>query len=171
MPNGKDEANESSSSPAERFVPRDGDGHPLHVSSSEKVKESDWSYRPADRMRSLKELASHLTTAIPEADMAIMQEKEEAAISRIEKKYSALQSADQMAEAMQKGFAAFQTYMTSLSDEEFLTKKTKPFYLDEGMTQSRWLTETLTHVFHHRAQLFNYLKQLGYDVNMFDLYL
>ncbi|WP_371268621.1 DinB family protein [Bacillus licheniformis] len=52
-----------------------------------------------------------------------------------------------------------------------MTKKTKPFYLDEGMTQSRWLTETLTHIFHHRAQLFNYLKQLGYDVNMFDLYL
>lgn len=72
---------------------------------------------------------------------------------------------------MQKGFDAFQTYMTSLSDEDFLTKKTKPFYLDEGMTQSRWLTETLTHIFHHRAQLFNYLKQLGYDVNMFDLYL
>ncbi|TWM31925.1 hypothetical protein CHCC14821_0737 [Bacillus paralicheniformis] len=135
-----------------------------------KVKESDWSYRPADHMRSLKELASHLA-AIPEADLAIMQEKEEDVIARIEKKYDALQSADQMAEAMQKGFAAFQTYMTSLSDEEFLTKKTKPFYLDEGMTQSRWLTETLTHVFHHRAQLFNYLKQLGYDVNMFDLYL
>lgn len=135
-----------------------------------KVKESDWSYRPADLMRSLKELASHLA-AIPEADLAIMQEKEEDVIARIEKKYGALQSADQMAEAMQKGFDAFQTYMVSLSDEEFLTKKTKPFYLDEGMTQSRWLTETLTHVFHHRAQLFNYLKQLGYDVNMFDLYL
>ncbi|MDI5790942.1 hypothetical protein PO124_28610 [Bacillus licheniformis] len=44
------------------------------MSSSEKVKESDWSYRPADRMRSLKELASHLT-AIPEADLAIMQER------------------------------------------------------------------------------------------------
>lgn len=82
-------------------------------------------------MRSLKELASHLT-AIPEADMAIMQEKEEAAISRIEKKYSALQSADQMAEAMQKGFAAFQTYMTSLSDEEFLTKKQSRFTLMKG---------------------------------------
>ncbi|MCY7791344.1 DinB family protein [Bacillus haynesii] len=135
-----------------------------------KVKESDWSYRPADRMRSLKELASHLA-AIPEADLAIMQEKEEDVIARIEKKYGALQSADEMAEAMQKGFDTFKTYMVSLSDEEFLTKKTKPFYLDEGMTQSRWLTETLTHVFHHRAQLFNYLKQLGYDVNMFDLYL
>ena len=119
-------------------------------------------------MRSLKELASHLT-AIPEADLAIMQEKEEDVIARIEKKYGALQSADQMAAAMQKGFDAFQTYMTSLR-RGFLTK-TKPFYLDEGMTQSRWLTETLTHIFHHRAQLFNYLKQLGYDVNMFDLYL
>lgn len=49
-----------------------------------KVKESDWSYRPADRMRSLKELASHLT-AIPEADLAIMQEKEEDVIARLKR--------------------------------------------------------------------------------------
>ncbi|MEW9033951.1 MAG: DinB family protein, partial [Planifilum fimeticola] len=26
------------------------------------------------------------------------------------------------------------------------------------------------HVYHHRAQLFQYLKQLGHPVNMFDLY-
>lgn len=71
-----------------------------------KVKESDWSYRPADRMRSLKELASHLT-AIPEADLAIMQEKEEDVIARIEKKYGALQSADQMAELCRKDSTLF----------------------------------------------------------------
>ena len=71
-----------------------------------KVKESDWSYRPADRMRSLKELASHLT-AIPEADLAIMQEKEEDVIARIEKKYGALQSADQMAAAMPERIRRF----------------------------------------------------------------
>lgn len=43
----------------------------------QKVKETDWSYRPADNMRSLKELADHLI-AIPETDLAIMQEKSKA---------------------------------------------------------------------------------------------
>ncbi|MDA7026143.1 DinB family protein [Bacillus sp. CLL-7-23] len=135
----------------------------------EKVKETDWPYRPAERMRNLKELTSHLI-AIPETDLAIMQENKEEMIMEIEKKYS-LMPANQMRQAMQKGFEHFTAYMTSLSDEEFLTKKTTPFYLDKGLTQSQWLTETLTHLFHHRAQLFNYLKQLDYEVSMFDLYI
>ncbi|WP_327204754.1 DinB family protein [Paenibacillus sp. DMB20] len=28
----------------------------------------------------------------------------------------------------------------------------------------------VTHAQHHRAQTFNYMKTLGYEVNMFDLY-
>ncbi|WP_331000503.1 MULTISPECIES: DinB family protein [Bacillus] len=100
-----------------------------------------------------------------------MQEKKQSDIAVIENRYGDFQSADDMTQAMKTGFEQLKTYFISISDEALLTKKTTPFYLDEGMTQSRWLTETLTHVFHHRAQLFNYLKQLGYDVNMFDLYL
>lgn len=76
-----------------------------------------------------------------------------------------------MTAAMEKGYEQFKSFFTSMPDEEFLTKKTTPFYLETGMTQSRWLAETLTHIFHHRAQLFNYLKQLGYHINMFDLYI
>jgi uncharacterized damage-inducible protein DinB len=60
-----------------------------------------------------------------------------------------------------------------LSEEEFLEKVTKPFYFPEeekGHTQAKWLVEITTHAFHHRGQFFNYLKELGYEVNMFDLY-
>ncbi|MFT0802847.1 DinB family protein [Bacillus swezeyi] len=136
----------------------------------QKVKETDWSYRPADNMRSLKELADHLI-AIPETDLAIMQEKKQSDITELEKRYGTLQSAEEMTAAMEKGYEQFKSFFTSMPDEEFLTKKTTPFYLETGLTQSRWLAETLTHIFHHRAQLFNYLKQLGYHINMFDLYI
>ncbi|WP_370733829.1 DinB family protein [Paenibacillus dakarensis] len=36
--------------------------------------------------------------------------------------------------------------------------------------QAKWLIEIVTHAQHHRAQMFNYLKTLGYQVSMFDLY-
>ncbi|HEX7063847.1 MAG TPA: DinB family protein [Bacillales bacterium] len=135
-----------------------------------KVNEKDWDYRPANNMRTLKELAEHLVS-IPEVDLAIMQEKTEGEIKELEAKYEAIKSPDELGEAMNKGYEAYKPYITGLSDEDFLKKETKPFYLDKGSTQARWLTETVTHIFHHRAQFFNYLKQLGYDINMFDLYL
>lgn len=124
----------------------------------------------AASMRSLVELARHLTS-IPETDLAILHEAAEEEVRRLEGKYEILDGADALAFAMEKGFETFRNYMLSLSDDAFLTHKTKPFYLQEGKTQAEWLTETLTHIYHHRAQLFQYEKALGYEVNMFDLYL
>ncbi|MFD1452440.1 DinB family protein [Oceanobacillus sojae] len=134
-----------------------------------KVENKDWSYRPAENMRNLGELARH-TVSIPEVDLNLWLEKDERTIRDLESKYEKLESAEELIEAMNQGFQLFKTYMLSLSDEDFLTKKTKPFYLEEGETQAHWLVEEVSHLFHHRAQFFNYLKQLGYDINMFDLY-
>ena len=134
-----------------------------------KVEEKDWIYRPAENMRSLAELARHIVS-IPEVDLNLWQEKDEETIRNLESKYEKLESAEELIEAMNQGFQLFKTYMLSLSDEDFLTKKTKPFYLEEGETQAHWLVEEVSHLFHHRGQFFNYLKQLGYDINMFDLY-
>ena len=75
-----------------------------------------------------------------------------------------------MAEAMEQGFGRLKDYFYSLSDSDFLQKETKPFYLEAGSTQAKWLVETTTHIFHHRAQMFNYMKQLGYEISMPDLY-
>lgn len=135
----------------------------------QKVKEADWDYSPSDNVRTLRELVHHLA-AIPEVDLAIMKENEQDMIQNLEAKYKKRQSPVEIAEAMNTGYDEFKSYMTSLSDQAFLEKTTKPFYLEQGSTQAAWLTETVTHIFHHRAQFFNYLKQLGYDVNMFDLY-
>lgn len=135
----------------------------------EKVEEEDWPYRPAPNMRSLKELAWHLI-AIPEIDLAIMQETDQVRIQLLEKEYEQLEHANNMETRMWQGYHMYKTYITSLSDEAFLTKITKPFYLETSLTQARWLTETVTHIFHHRAQFFTYLKQIGRDVSMNDLY-
>lgn len=136
----------------------------------QKVKADDWDYRPADNMRSLKELAWHLVS-IPETDLAIMKESTQEEVAQLEQKFRELESPEQMAAAMNEGYEVYKAYITSLSADEFLNKKTTPFYLDKGATQASWLTETVTHIFHHRGQFFTYLKQLGYDVSMMDLYL
>lgn len=134
-----------------------------------KVQVKDWEYRPADNMRTLKELAKHIAS-IPEVDLNLWQEKDENTIQKLEAKYDQLESSAAMIEAMNNGYADYKTFMMSLSDQDFLTKKTKPFYLEEGAIQAHWLVEEVSHFFHHRGQFFNYLKQLGYDINMFDLY-
>ncbi|WP_078392647.1 DinB family protein [Shouchella patagoniensis] len=134
-----------------------------------KVKSEDWEFRPAEHMRSLKELAQHIV-AIPEVDLNIWQEQDQETIQGLELKYNKLESTDALIQAMNDGFNEYKAYMTSLSDQDFLMKKTKPFYLEKGEIQAHWLVEEVSHLFHHRGQFFIYLKQLGYDVNMFDLY-
>jgi uncharacterized damage-inducible protein DinB len=132
-----------------------------------KVKSGDWDYRPRENMRTLRELVHHLVM-IPEIDLAILRESPEKEVQQIEGRD--LPDAEAMCETMKDGCDHLKDYFMTLSDEDYLTKETRPFYLDKGSTQAKWLTEIVTHTFHHRAQLFNYMKQLGYDINMFDLY-
>ncbi|HET7628192.1 MAG TPA: DinB family protein [Bacillales bacterium] len=133
----------------------------------EKVKAEDWSYQQHENMRTLRELAQHLVL-LPETDLAILQEKTEDEVKAIEARE--LADASEMIATMKEGYNALTAYFESLSDEEYLEKETRPFYMDHASTQAKWLTEIVTHAFHHRAQLFTYMKQLGYDINMFNLY-
>lgn len=132
-----------------------------------KVRQPDWDYRPRENMRTLRELAHHLVM-IPETDLAILQEKSEEEVHALEGR--ALPGADSMCKTMDQGYDKLKAYFTSLNDQDFLEKESRPFYMDKGSTQAKWLTEITTHTFHHRAQLFNYMKQLGHEINMFDLY-
>ena len=134
-----------------------------------KVKASDWDYRPSHNMRTLRELADHLA-AIPEVDLAIMNEKSESDVHQLEEKYAQFKTGEELAQAMKDAFDIYRETISSLPEDVYLNKETKPFYADFASTQAKWHVETVTHLFHHRAQFFNYLKQLGYEVNMFDLY-
>lgn len=135
-----------------------------------KISSEHWDYRPAHNMRSLQELVHHLVS-VPATDLLILQEKSEAEIRELEASIAADGvDKDKLISWMTKGLADVKSYMDGLTDEEFMQKKTKPFYLEHGSTQAKWLIEIVTHAQHHRAQMFNYLKAQGYEVSMFDLY-
>lgn len=135
----------------------------------EKVKAEDWDYRPRENMRTLLELAHHLVL-IPITDLAILQEQSQEEVHAYYNEIEGLDNPTELGAHFEQGAAALKAYMDDLTDTDFLHKETKPFYLESRKKQAAWLTEIVTHVFHHRAQLFTYLKQLGYEVSMFDLY-
>ncbi|MBU9711704.1 DinB family protein [Evansella tamaricis] len=134
-----------------------------------KVAPDDWSYRPRENMRSLLEIAQHLV-AIPSVDLLILQEGKEEEVKKLETEIAKATDADSLIRWMTEGLNDLKEYMNGLSEDEFIHKKTKPFYLDHGTEQAKWLVEIVTHTMHHRSQLFTYLKQTGYEVSMFDLY-
>jgi Uncharacterized protein conserved in bacteria len=135
-----------------------------------KIKVEHWAYRPAANMRSLLELAQHLA-GVPSVDLLILKEASQEEVRQLETRIEADgEDSDKLAAWMGSGMADLKRYMDSLSDEDFLRKKTKPFYLEHGLAQAKWLIEIVTHAQHHRGQMFNYLKVLGYEISMFDLY-
>ncbi|GGA23984.1 DinB family protein [Paenibacillus physcomitrellae] len=133
-----------------------------------KIKPEDWSYRPHENMRTLKELAEHLT-AIPSVDLLILQEYSESDIRQMEARFAEA-APSSLGSLMKQGLEKLKGYMEALDEEDFWHKETRPFYMDHGSTQAKWLVEIVTHTHHHRGQLFTYLKMQSYEVNMFDLY-
>jgi len=134
-----------------------------------RIKAEEWDYRPRENMRSLLELVHHLVS-IPASDLAILQEKTQPEVEQVENRVHALTDPQELAAYMQENVQQLRTYMQSLSEEELLHKSTKAFYLDHGVVQIKWLIEIVTHTFHHRSQLYNYLKELGHELQFFVLY-
>lgn len=137
------------------------------------IRAEDWAYRPQDNMRSLVELVHHFIQ-ITASDLAIMQEQGEAEVGQVENSLAGNQDVEQLEKRLWSNLEAYKAHITSLSEEDFLNRSTKAFYAEHGHLQVQWQIETLTHVFHHRSQLYNYLKQLGHELNflccMLDLF-
>jgi uncharacterized damage-inducible protein DinB len=134
-----------------------------------KISPEHWDYRPQPNMRSLLELVEHLVS-VPSSDLLILQESSEPAIRKLEADIAEDNDKEALIAWMVSGKDEVRKYMEELPEEEFLHKKTKPFYLEHGSVQAKWLIEITTHAQHHRAQMFTYMKTLGYEINMFDLY-
>lgn len=134
-----------------------------------RIQPEQWDYRPAENMRTLLQLVHHLVS-IPASDLAIMQEKTQEEVQKVETAVSGLTDPEQLAAQYRLHYETLHACMISLSEDELLHKSTKAFYLEHGMVQSKWLIEIVTHTFHHRSQLYNYLKQLGHDLNFLMLY-
>jgi uncharacterized damage-inducible protein DinB len=134
-----------------------------------RIGEGEWAYRPQANMRSLLELVHHLV-AIPASDLAILQESSEPEVAAIENASAGIADRELLVQRLKDNCELFKRYVLSLSEEELLNKSTKAYYLDHGAVQAKWLIEVVTHMFHHRSQLYNYLKQNGHDVQFFILY-
>ncbi|SDL26907.1 hypothetical protein SAMN05428961_104467 [Paenibacillus sp. OK060] len=133
------------------------------------IRPEDWAYRPQDNMRSLVELVHHFIQ-ITASDLAIMQEKSEAEVGVVENSLSGIEDNEKLEATLWGNLEVYKAYIVSLSEEEMLNRSTKAFYMEHGHLQAQWQIETLTHVFHHRSQLYNYLKQQGHELNFFMLY-
>lgn len=126
------------------------------------------SWRPRENMRSIAELANHLAQ-VPAIDLRIIQGTPEAQVRAVE---AQLQQAEpeELFGVWARGVQSVSEFYAALSPEQFQTQVGKAFYGHEAPLQE-WLLEIITHAYHHRAQLFTYLKQMGRPVDMFTLYL
>ncbi len=134
-----------------------------------RIKPEEWDWRPTENMRTLLELVHHLA-AIPASDLAILQEKTQPEVEAVENGARDISAPLELCQRLRSNCDALRQYMLSLDEDELLHKATKAFYLDHGTVQIRWLIEIVTHFFHHRSQLYNYLKQLGHELSFFMLY-
>lgn len=134
------------------------------------IKEEQWDYRPGENMRSLLELARHLVH-VPALELAILQEKSKEEVRNLAMSVMHLRDAASLSDVMHRGFHGLKSYMNSLDENELLYKSTAPFFAEhQPAVQIKWLMEITTHVYHHRGQMFTYMKQLGLPVSMLDLY-
>ncbi|MCZ8518505.1 MULTISPECIES: DinB family protein [Paenibacillus] len=135
-----------------------------------KIKEDQWEFRPQEGMMSLIELVRHLVQ-VPALELAILQEKPEEEIRNLAMTIMHLRDAASLSDVMHRGVQELKRYMISLDEKDFLYKTTAPFFAKHHpVAQAKWLIEITTHLFHHRAQMFTYMKQLGLPVSMLDLY-
>lgn len=126
-------------------------------------QENDW--RPRENMRSLWELANHLAQA-PAIGVSIAKGDSESVVHGREVELNRT-SVDGLLSVWEQGINELKSYFGALSQEDFENMTTTAFY-DYTAPAKTWLLETLTHVHHHRAQLFNCLKESGRDLDGYD---
>ena len=133
--------------------------------SQARAEHSD--YRPQDNVRSLAELANHLAQ-IPAIDLLILKGTPEKEVQEAEQVLDRSDPAG-WCQVLRDGARELHRYMEKLSFDEYENNSGTAFY-GRTQTNAQWLLEIITHLYHHRAQLFMYLKLNGYDVNTRTLY-
>lgn len=124
-------------------------------------------YRPQENMRDMSELANHLAQ-IPAVDLKIMRGAEENEVIELENQLTR-PNPNGWCEVMEEGLADLHRFMEKLTLNEFENSTGTAFY-GRTQTYAQWLLEVITHIYHHRSQLFTYMKLNGYDVNTATLY-
>lgn len=119
-------------------------------------------WRPQPNMRSLIELANHLAQ-IPLVDLRILSGAKQEEVHELEDSLWR-DNPEAWCTLLREGYTEVRQYMEALSFDQYENGSGTAYY---GRTQTNgmWLLEIVTHLTHHRAQLFMYLKLNGYPVN------
>jgi uncharacterized damage-inducible protein DinB len=135
------------------------------------VEAAQYRYRPPAaegvNIRTMLELANHLAQ-IPSIDLAIIRSLPEEDIQRLERELWQGEALD-LKGVLREGFEETHRFMEKLSISEFETGSATAYY-GRTQTYAQWLLEVITHLYHHRSQLFTYLKLTGAPVDMRGLY-
>ena len=125
----------------------------------------DW--RPQEGMRTLAELANHLAQ-VPAVDYRLLRGDTEEQVAALEQELKR-DDAEGWCGVLQEGAAQLLQYYERLTLDQFENGSGTAYY-GRTQTNAQWLLEIITHLYHHRAQLFVYLKLNGYPVNTRTLY-
>jgi uncharacterized damage-inducible protein DinB len=124
-------------------------------------------YRPAPGVRTLQELGDHFA-AMPLVDLAILQGNPRQVAEAIEESLHGT-GPEEWVEIFERGVRAAGEYFEGLPEEEFETKETRAYY-GTAHPQNVWLFELIAHIYHHRGQLYAYLRMAGAAVDVEHLY-
>ncbi len=130
-----------------------------------KPEQHDW--RPQEGMRTLIELANHLAQ-IPSVDLRIIKGDTEQQVEDYERELTR-DSGRALCGVMREGARDVRRFMEGLGFDDY-ENGSATAYFGRTQTHSQWLLETVTHIYHHRAMLFIYLKLNGHRIGTRELY-
>jgi len=133
----------------------------------EVIKQEDYGYTPIEGTRTIVELANHLAQ-LPQVDLRIIQGKQQNEITELEKSLWR-EHPKAWGGVMREGMTDLTRFMDQLSLDDYENDSGTAFF-GRTQTYSRWLLEVVTHCYHHRSQLFMYLRLKGYDIGTRELY-
>lgn len=126
----------------------------------------DWS--PAPNLRSLFSLASHLAGG-PEVGLAILEGRPNEEVYALDEPVKSGGRAELVA-YFDRAMSALKAHVAALSDEEYASKQLRDPFVEGTVTPEQVVMGTITHLYHHRGQYHNYLKELGVRVDTNTVY-
>lgn len=129
---------------------------------------ADWT--PHNNLRSLFSLVNHIS-GIPMMTAAILEQLPDECIFPLDEPFM-VQHIDTpgLYHFFLDGFKKLETFVNAIPNDEFNTKLIRhPF--GEKVTPAKVTFDAITHLYHHRGQLHNYLKELGHLISTDTLFI
>lgn len=127
---------------------------------------AEWT--PHKGLRNLYSLVNHIC-GIPSIAVAILEQQSDEDIFKLDEPVK-LNNLTILHNFFLGGFEQLETVVKTIPTEQFYGKLIhNPF--GEKVTSAKVIVDAITHLYHHRGQLHNYLKVLGYPISTETLFL